>query len=128
MSLDNNYPSSNLSPDPTTSARVDHRDTQLDQGSNLSPGPGFCPLGQATSFKRQAPSNKRLTRYPIYCRIKTERKHMSTQKQYNGLLELDEKLNKVEIEINETKHNLSSLEDRKKILLEIINRMDSETN
>ena len=56
---------------------------------------------------------------------------MSTQKQYNGLLELDEKLeklNKVEIEINETKHNLSSLEDRKKILLEIINRMDSETN
>jgi hypothetical protein len=39
---------------------------------------------------------------------------MSTQKQYNGLLELDEKLNKVEIEINETKHNLSSLEDRKK--------------
>ena len=46
-------------------------------------------------------------------------------------LELDEKLeklNKVEIEINETKHNLSSLEDRKKILLEIINRMDSETN
>jgi hypothetical protein len=58
----------------------------------------------------------------------TERKNMSTQKQYNGLLELDEKLNKVEIEINETKHNLSSLEDRKKILLEIINRMDSETN
>jgi hypothetical protein len=53
---------------------------------------------------------------------------MSTQKQYNGLLELDEKLNKVEIEINETKHNLSSLEDRKKILLEVINRMDSETN
>jgi hypothetical protein len=45
----------------------------------------------------------------------TERKHMSTQKQYNGLLELDEKLNKVEIEINETKHNLSYLEDRKKI-------------
>jgi hypothetical protein len=44
---------------------------------------------------------------------------MSTQKQYNGLLELnDEKLNKVEIEINETKHNLSSLEVRKKILLE----------
>jgi hypothetical protein len=39
---------------------------------------------------------------------------MSTQKQYNGLLELDEKLNKVEIEINETKHNLSSLEDKKK--------------
>jgi hypothetical protein len=27
---------------------------------------------------------------------------MSTQKQYNGLLELDEKLDKVEIEINET--------------------------
>jgi hypothetical protein len=39
---------------------------------------------------------------------------MSTQKQYNGLLELDEKLNKVEIEINETKHNLFSLEDRRK--------------
>jgi hypothetical protein len=53
---------------------------------------------------------------------------MSTQKQYNGLLELDEKLNKVEIEINETKHNLSSLEGRRKKLLEIINRMDSETN
>jgi hypothetical protein len=43
-------------------------------------------------------------------------------------LELDEKLNKVEIEINETKHNLSSLEGRRKKLLEIINRMDSETN
>jgi chaperonin cofactor prefoldin len=43
-------------------------------------------------------------------------------------LELDEKLDKVEIEINETKHNLSSLEDRRKKLLEIINRMDSETN
>jgi hypothetical protein len=54
---------------------------------------------------------------------------MSTQKQYNGLLELDEKLDKVEIEINETKHNLSSLEViRRKKLLEIINRMDSETN
>jgi hypothetical protein len=53
---------------------------------------------------------------------------MSTQKQYNGLLELDEKLDKVEIEINETKHNLSSLEGRRKKLLEIINRMDSETN
>jgi hypothetical protein len=53
---------------------------------------------------------------------------MSTQKQYNGLLELDEKLNKVEIEINETKHNLSSLEGRRKKLLEVINRMDSETN
>jgi hypothetical protein len=39
---------------------------------------------------------------------------MSTQKQYNGLLELDEKLHKVEIEINETRHNLSSLEDRRK--------------
>ena len=39
-----------------------------------------------------------------------------------------EKLNKVEIEINETKHNLSSLEDKRKKLLEIINRMDSETN
>jgi hypothetical protein len=39
---------------------------------------------------------------------------MITQKQYNGLLELDEKLNKVEIEINETKHNLSSLEGRRK--------------
>jgi hypothetical protein len=91
-------------------------------------GPRSCNLGQAASFKRQASSSEHLTRYPIYCRIKTERKHMSTQKQYNGLLELDEKLNKVEIEINETKHNLSSLEDRKKILLEIINRMDSETN
>jgi hypothetical protein len=43
-------------------------------------------------------------------------------------LELDEKLNKVEIEINETKHNLSSLEGRRKKLLEVINRMDSETN
>ena len=43
-------------------------------------------------------------------------------------LELDEKLNKVEIEINETKHNLSSLEAKRKKLLEIINRMDSETN
>ena len=53
---------------------------------------------------------------------------MSTQKQYNWLLELDEKLNKVEIEINETKHNLSSLEGRRKKLLEVINRMDSETN
>jgi hypothetical protein len=53
---------------------------------------------------------------------------MITQKQYNGLLELDEKLNKVEIEINETKHNLSSLEGRRKKLLEVINRMDSETN
>ena len=53
---------------------------------------------------------------------------MSTQKQYNGLLELDEKLNKVEIEINETKHNLSSLEGRRKKLLEIINKIDSETN
>ena len=53
---------------------------------------------------------------------------MSTQKQYNGLLELDEKLDKVEIEINETKHNLSSLEGRRKKLLEVINRMDSETN
>jgi hypothetical protein len=53
---------------------------------------------------------------------------MSTQKQYNGLLELDEKLDKVEIEINETKHNLFSLEDKRKKLLEIINRMDSETN
>ena len=58
----------------------------------------------------------------------TERKHMSTQKQYNGLLELDEKLDKVEIEINETRHNLFSLEDKRKKLLEIINRMDSETN
>jgi hypothetical protein len=53
---------------------------------------------------------------------------MSTQKQYNGLLELDEKLDKVEIEINEIKHNLFSLEDKRKKLLEIINRMDSETN
>ena len=56
---------------------------------------------------------------------------MITQKQYNGLLELDEKLeklNKVEIEINETKHNLSSLEGRRKKLLEIINKIDSETN
>jgi hypothetical protein len=43
-------------------------------------------------------------------------------------LELDEKLNKVEIEINETKHNLSSLEGRRKKLLEIINKIDSETN
>ena len=39
-----------------------------------------------------------------------------------------EKLNKVEIEINETKHNLSSLEARRKNLLEIINKIDSETN
>ena len=43
-------------------------------------------------------------------------------------LELDEKLNKVEIEINETKHNLYSLEGRRKKLLEIINKIDSETN
>ena len=45
--------------------------------------------------------------------------------------ELEEKLkqlNKVEIEINETKHNLSSLEARRKKLLEIINKIDSETN
>jgi hypothetical protein len=110
MSLDNNYPSSNLSPDPTTSAL----------------GGNHYLLDLGSSFKRQAASN--LTRYPIYCRIKTERKHMSTQKQYNGLLELDEKLDKVKIEINETKHNLSSLEGRRKKLLEIINRMDSETN
>jgi hypothetical protein len=53
---------------------------------------------------------------------------MITQKQYNEMLELDEKLNKVEIEINETKHNLSSLEGRRKKLLEIINKIDSETN
>jgi hypothetical protein len=53
---------------------------------------------------------------------------MITQKQYNEMLELDEKLNKVEIEINETKHNLSSLEGRRKKLLEIINKIDSEKN
>ena len=41
---------------------------------------------------------------------------------------LEKKLNKVEIEINETRHNLFSLEDKRKKLLEIINRMDSETN
>ena len=40
---------------------------------------------QATSGKLQAASN--LTRYPIYCRIKTERKHMITQKQYNEMLD-----------------------------------------
>ena len=39
-----------------------------------------------------------------------------------------EKLNKVEIEINETKHNLSSLEARRKKILEIINKIDSEKN
>jgi hypothetical protein len=43
--------------------------------------------GPAASFKRQASSSERLTRYPIYCRIKTERKHMITQKQYNEMLD-----------------------------------------
>jgi hypothetical protein len=69
MSLDNNYPSSNLSPDPTTSAL----------------GGNHYLLDLGSSVKLQAASD--LTLHPIYCRIKTERKHMITQKQYNEMLD-----------------------------------------
>jgi hypothetical protein len=69
MSLDNNCPSSNLSPDPTTSAL----------------GGNHYLLDLGSSVKLQAASD--LTLHPIYCRIKTERKHMITQKQYNEMLD-----------------------------------------
>jgi hypothetical protein len=92
-------------------------------------GPRSCNLGQAASFKPQASSSKHLTRLPSYSIVGSKQKgrtQLSTRiKQYNGLLELDEKLNKVEIEINET--TTQSLFFRR-LLLEIINRMDSETN
>jgi hypothetical protein len=67
MSLDNNYPSSNLSPDPTTSAL----------------GGNHYLLDLGSSVKLQAASD--LTRYPIYCRIKTERKDLIDMKKLEKL-------------------------------------------
>jgi hypothetical protein len=64
MSLDNNYPSSNLSPGPTTSALGENQDTQLDLGSSFDIGLAAslnktflsqdCGLGQAASYKQRA--------------------------------------------------------------------------
>jgi hypothetical protein len=67
MSLDNNYPSSNLSPDPTTSAL----------------GGNHYLLDLGSSVKSLAASD--LTRYPIYCRIKTERKDLIDMKKLEKL-------------------------------------------
>jgi hypothetical protein len=67
MSLDNNYPSSNLSPDPTNSVHW---------------GVKSLPVGYLR-VKIQAASD--LTRYPIYCRIKTERKDLIDMKKLEKL-------------------------------------------
>jgi hypothetical protein len=63
MSLDNNYPSSNLSPDPTTSA-LGGNHYLLDLGSSFDIGLAAslnktflsqdCGLGQAASVKQRA--------------------------------------------------------------------------